>query len=258
MVKSPWLWAILLIGWSWFCLDWYCCHMQTGCAACYEEPLVPYPIAFQAESSEMHNGNDRDGWIAGIMEERKKNQGNVLEITGKYFGGERSELGMERAQKIQILLQFEGLKDSELTLRTQRERRSLAADEYAEAYAVQWIKKQRMKSPGNNTFRFALHADTHVFTDDEKKYLNVLSQFLQQTSSTVKIVGHTDNTGLPTTNETISLNRAQTIASALFELGVDKEKVVIESKVDRAPIADNNTAEGRALNRRVEILIREN
>lgn len=69
------------------------------------------------------------------------------------------------------------------------------------------------------------------------------------------IVGHTDSTGTEACNQTLSERRAQAVAALLVDLGVNHELVEWRGESESNPIADNNTTEGQAKNRRVEVTI---
>lgn len=71
----------------------------------------------------------------------------------------------------------------------------------------------------------------------------------------VEIAGHTDNLGDPAFNEQLSLNRALSVARYLLENGVSMKSVTTNGYADRDPIASNDTREGRAQNRRVEMRV---
>ena len=79
---------------------------------------------------------------------------------------------------------------------------------------------------------------------------------LQDTDIT--IYGHTDNTGSASVNERISLQRAQSVASYLESRGIKASRIHSEGKSFNNPVADNDTAEGRAKNRRVEVYVTAN
>jgi len=77
---------------------------------------------------------------------------------------------------------------------------------------------------------------------------------------TVTVAGHTDNipikAGLYRSNWELSAARAVTVAQTMLNDGsVDDSRLVIEGHADTVPLADNDTAENRALNRRVEIIL---
>jgi OOP family OmpA-OmpF porin len=72
----------------------------------------------------------------------------------------------------------------------------------------------------------------------------------------VQITGFTDNTGTPDYNQKLSEARASTVKDFLVKNGVDPSKITILGKGQNEPIADNATKEGRAKNRRVEIMVK--
>ena len=77
-------------------------------------------------------------------------------------------------------------------------------------------------------------------------------------NSTVQVIGHADNTGTAAYNQQLSSRRAQSVAEVLTGAGVPGSRVVSLGRGEDQPIASNLTPEGRALNRRVEIVIRPN
>ncbi len=68
----------------------------------------------------------------------------------------------------------------------------------------------------------------------------------------VSVEGHTDNTGSEALNEKLSADRAKVCADYLISKGISEDRVSSVGFGPRVPIADNNTAEGRAKNRRTE------
>ena len=73
----------------------------------------------------------------------------------------------------------------------------------------------------------------------------------------VTIIGHTDSTGTDAINNPLSVNRAASTRDYLVAHGVATNRIAIDGRGSREPIADNNTVEGRAKNRRVEIFVAE-
>ncbi|HRO61467.1 MAG TPA: OmpA family protein [Burkholderiaceae bacterium] len=76
-------------------------------------------------------------------------------------------------------------------------------------------------------------------------------------ATTVRIVGHTDSTGNDAINDPLSVNRAASTRQFLADRGVNPNRIAIDGRGSREPIADNSTAAGRAQNRRVEIYVGE-
>ena len=76
-------------------------------------------------------------------------------------------------------------------------------------------------------------------------------------ATTVHIVGHTDNVGSDAVNNPLSVNRAAATRDYLVSRGVAANRISIDGRGSREPIAANSTPEGRAMNRRVEIFVAE-
>ena len=70
----------------------------------------------------------------------------------------------------------------------------------------------------------------------------------------VNVEGHTDNVGSPASNKTLSDERAKTVVAAIVAQGVDAKRLSALGHGQDKPIADNKTEEGRAKNRRVELV----
>ncbi|WP_299574848.1 OmpA family protein [uncultured Shewanella sp.] len=81
---------------------------------------------------------------------------------------------------------------------------------------------------------------------------SVLNSYPQ---SQAEVVGHTDSTGLALYNQNLSERRAQAAVNKLIELGVSPAQLEWRGEGASQPVGDNNTAEGRAKNRRVEVII---
>ena len=79
----------------------------------------------------------------------------------------------------------------------------------------------------------------------------------QHPVTTVTIIGHTDSTGSDAVNDPLSVNRAAATRDYLVQRGVSAQRIAVDGRGSRQPAADNTTAAGRAMNRRVEIFIAE-
>jgi len=69
----------------------------------------------------------------------------------------------------------------------------------------------------------------------------------------LEVVGHTDSTGPADYNQGLSERRAQAAADYLTEQGVDGSRITVKGMGETAPVADNATRDGRAMNRRVDL-----
>ena len=90
-----------------------------------------------------------------------------------------------------------------------------------------------------------LRSDLFVLADSLNKYPD----------SVVTVTGHTDNTGSAGYNQALSERRAQSVAAVLRSGGVSGTRLNVVGAGENQPIATNQTAAGRAQNRRVDITI---
>jgi outer membrane protein OmpA-like peptidoglycan-associated protein len=90
---------------------------------------------------------------------------------------------------------------------------------------------------------------------------NVLDKFAgsmnEHNVTTIQIIGHTDSTGTDAINNPLSVNRAQSTRDYLAGRGVAMQRMAIDGRGAREPVAPNDSDSGRAANRRVEIYIGE-
>lgn len=84
-----------------------------------------------------------------------------------------------------------------------------------------------------------------------------ISKVLKDVSTPVKIIGHTDSDGDETSNQKLSLQRAEAVKAVLVkQYGIDESKLTTEGRGEAQPIASNTNAEGKAQNRRVEFIFK--
>ena len=84
------------------------------------------------------------------------------------------------------------------------------------------------------------------------------SQMADMPETDITIYGHTDNTGSDAVNERLSKQRAQSVLDYLKSCGISEGRMTSEGMSYHMPVASNETAEGRAQNRRVEVYISAN
>ncbi|TVQ54481.1 MAG: OmpA family protein [Rhodobacteraceae bacterium] len=106
--------------------------------------------------------------------------------------------------------------------------------------------------PAGVTFDFDSAAVRPEFIPALNDVANTLRQFQQ---SYVDVVGHTDNVGSAAYNQTLSERRAQSVANVLTNRGVQPQRIITSGMGFNQPVASNDTPEGRARNRRVELRI---
>jgi outer membrane protein OmpA-like peptidoglycan-associated protein len=109
-----------------------------------------------------------------------------------------------------------------------------------------------LNMPGNVTFA----TNSSNISADFYDVLNSVALVLNEFDKTyVDVVGHTDSTGSLELNQRLSEQRASSVARYLMSQKVLSQRIQTRGMGPSSPIAPNDTAEGRALNRRVEIVL---
>jgi outer membrane protein OmpA-like peptidoglycan-associated protein len=97
--------------------------------------------------------------------------------------------------------------------------------------------------------------------DIKSNFRPILDKFaaslVQNPATTVTIIGHTDSTGTDAINNPLSINRAASTRDYITARGVAVNRISIDGRGSREPVASNDTSESRAKNRRVEIFVAE-
>ena len=110
-----------------------------------------------------------------------------------------------------------------------------------------------LNMPGSATFTSGSSSVASNFYPVLDSVVIVLDEFSQ---TYVDVIGHTDSKGSQEYNQRLSEKRARSVADYLEDRAVISQRVVADGMGESAPIASNDTSEGRAKNRRVEIKLR--
>ena len=105
----------------------------------------------------------------------------------------------------------------------------------------------------NTKVRFA--TGSAVIDHGNEDLLQRLAQTARSCPGDLIVVGHTDSRGDAYANQVLSLARAQAVGDALVQLGIESNRVTAKGVGESSPIAENETPEGRATNRRIEITV---
>jgi outer membrane protein OmpA-like peptidoglycan-associated protein len=110
----------------------------------------------------------------------------------------------------------------------------------------------RLIMPGNITFQ----TDSYNLNQGFYPTLNSVGLVLAKyADTTIRVSGHTDNTGSRQHNQTLSERRAKSVANYLATQGVAQARMYVEGLAFDQPVADNASSAGRSQNRRVELYI---
>ena len=141
---------------------------------------------------------------------------------------------------------------------------TLGGDDYYLTIILKELMKQDVTA--SNMFE-ALNRDGHIALyinfDTGKSIIRdesnpIIEQIVQMMKSNpdlkIGVEGHTDNVGSPASNKTLSEARAKSVVSAIVAQGIPADRLSPAGFGQDKPVADNKTEEGRAKNRRVELI----
>ena len=160
---------------------------------------------------------------------------------------------------------FGGFEEILLAYEAKPVERSQVSEEVAEKSTIDVTEKvttttepQRkitIRAGQRKTYFFPSSASTSL-TNDAKEYLDNVAEFLKANpSSTVRIVGHSDDQGTFSQNQKRSEDRAKQVVQYLVSKGIASGRLFPRGDGARVPVGDNRSEDGRKRNRRVEILI---
>jgi OOP family OmpA-OmpF porin len=141
---------------------------------------------------------------------------------------------------------------------------SLGGDDYYLTIIIKELMKQDVTA--SDMFE-AINRDGHIalyinfdtgksiIRDESKPIIEQIVQMLKSNPDLkISVEGHTDNVGTPASNKTLSESRAKSVVSAIVGQGISADRLSPAGYGQDKPIADNNNEEGRAKNRRVELV----
>lgn len=190
-------------------------------------------------------------------------QGEELIITGKYNKQEGEPVGLDRANFLKDLLVKFGINGDKIVPKARMNNFSFDDNgKYNDGISLAFsqIADDRMKMIEENIANKTLYSD---FGDADFKpdytlqgYAYELKNYLSKyPGKKVTVTGHTDNVGDPETNYNLGLARAKNVADYLVSQGVNADDITHLSKGETEPVADNDTADGSARNRRITIVV---
>jgi outer membrane protein OmpA-like peptidoglycan-associated protein len=108
----------------------------------------------------------------------------------------------------------------------------------------------------NDAGKVLFDFDKSDLTQDARSQLDgLMSKLSHANVASIRVVGHTDSVGTDAYNQGLSERRASSVVEYLLTQGLSPDKLTSEGKGESEPVADNETDEGRAQNRRVELHI---
>jgi outer membrane protein OmpA-like peptidoglycan-associated protein len=191
-------------------------------------------------------------------QQQQQTLGNMHDAQTAQVQATSAQLG--RAN-LQIALQGQALQNQDQQLQTERERRGeadkRAAQAAADLAAFASVKQETrgMVITLSGSVLFASNRSDLMASAQAK--LNEVGAALtkQDAESKITVEGHTDSQGTASYNQELSQRRAQSVRDYLVSRGIASDRVTAQGFGLTRPLADNASAEGRADNRRVEIVV---
>jgi outer membrane protein OmpA-like peptidoglycan-associated protein len=112
--------------------------------------------------------------------------------------------------------------------------------------------KTQVMASGNWSIEF--NSGSAQIQGSDKDLEEIYNLLMQAEQTKLTVIGHTDNTGSPSVNMTLSNARANSVVEYLIQRGISKERFqLVDGRGQNEPIGDNSSNSGRAKNRRVDI-----
>ena len=203
----------------------------------------------------------------------KNTPNRAIKITGLYAENEKNNslfpnLGLARANIVKQILTNLGVAPQQIltdariepTLVFQDGQLTGGIDYSFEALSASAANKaedlEKSLDIGPLTLYFETNARSLQLSSEQRQYFSDLSQYLSlKPKTTINVTGHTDNKGERRYNIRLARKRAAFAKDHLIRNGIKKSQIRVTSEGPDQPIASNNSEEGRAKNRRVEITI---
>ncbi len=270
---------LLLLGWMAGCTWYYTCVLRHDCGCQTEKVAFNAPSFsvsdgdFSAESTDNFTFNmntDKEtippatdamfGKLASYLSSGLRNTNVIGLYRSDENGGEA--LGLKRAEKIKGLLVSKGANGDFITTSAKQE--DVPANDDLVYGAIDFgfsqneVKAKELLVSGTSV-HFITGSNDLEMTPEIKTYMRNLEEYFTtgDHSEKIHLVGHTDNVGDRNANITLSKQRAEDVKAKLVSHGVKAEIISTDGKGPDVPVASNDTEDGKAQNRRVDIKITE-
>ncbi len=224
----------------------------------YQEQLasihrpLPTPLVFTKSNYEVVTEFEND--IKGVLTAEAAAR-NELQLTEEKNQLLLNVVAALREENIAVSQSYKG-RVEEIEMANKK-----AQDRYEKVQNMFSLAEAEVYRQGHNvlltTYGFDFLPGESEIKSDNFDLLNKIVEAINTFESPYVIVmGHTDSTGNEESNKALSIKRAETVASFLKKVGkMSTERVTHEGYGESRPVATNDTKEGRAKNRRIEILI---
>ncbi len=216
---------------------------------------------------------DLQNVFAKTVQHLQEHTNRILVLTGLYENEETNsctdavDLGVARAEQIKELLVQMGAPAERIELDAS-EIRDLpdyknmleGGFDYYFKETIEAVEPEILGEAALRSDKITLYFESNEqeinLTAEQRNYLNSLQVYLAENpTAKAKVTGHTDSAGNDAWNMRLSRKRSEFVRDFMIEQGIPKRQIRNEGIGPDEPIASNNTEEGKALNRRVEITL---
>jgi len=264
---------------------WYVCKIKGFCTTqnlqsktatpenTLEEQTVDKPESKTIEKQDLlyylwHSNKpvikDTTEWTAAVKSlAQLKAEGKKLRVEAPYYKGESTtgnfeNLGLARANEVKKLLA--PYLDTTLVVIQGKllVQKDSIQPEFINGYDgyFKWITDNAFVKEKDQKalIYFPYNSTKEIKNKAIITYLDeIVNKLKEHPEYKVLIIGYTDNTGSPESNQILGLKRAKRIKNVLIRKGIDTNRISVKSEGENNPIASNDTKEGKQQNRRVEI-----
>ncbi len=219
-----------------------------------------------------------DTGITVLKDYLSKNNLNRLDITGLYTIDETNttafpNLGIARANAVKNYFIKHGVDSDNINLNSQVTNEMVADEQSVYNGAVSFHLYQLSDDELNERKHKLEEIHDHIvadplllhfdfgskkltFSDEERLKIQEIVTYIDHNHNAVlDVIGHSDTIGSAAKNTQLGLERANFVKEYLVIIGINPEQIKTSSEGPNRPIASNDTEEGRATNRRVEIIL---
>lgn len=244
--------VLLFIIWSLGSGWYYVCEIKGQCPKAPELEIVTKEgVTFEYGNSQPILSINFDSYKNDLI--AKMDSNNQLEIIGLYDTSEVNSsrfdnLGVARAMAVQNL--FAEVDQSRFTISSKQLQIESAGRNIDGVDFIILTKNDFVEET-------EFGAIVYLHNDSISLKLNAFLIYLakENANKSIDVIGHWDNSETSAVNFSKALNQSNIIVSLLEAEGLANRNLNATSKGETEPIADNNTVEGRAKNRRVEIVL---
>ena len=285
---------LALVGWWGFATYWYVCHIKHHCEELTADTNVsqpdtqPEPAKLPAsfvvsdgsknivDVKDVFKARDKQaqvfvspalqsGAVTELANYLKTNKDRELNVVGIYGQNEinpskYADLGIARAEDIKTRLVALGIDGNRIkTSSEMRADYAAVQDTMYDCIAMnvavtKAIEKDITIEP--RIIYFETGKSTIDLTPELQAYIRNVKAYIQQKpDARIILTGHTDDVGAEDINQKLGLQRAEKTRTELTKISIDANRVSLDSKGETQPLKPNNTADGRKVNRRCEIIV---